>query len=90
MEDIFTDFVLLANRVALHQDLQQRVIGKTFSLPLDSNSEYRYESACSAIAQFQLTGPEVDLGFDKLFAAYDSLQPDTKRVFLEALYAVAP
>jgi len=72
------------------KDLRERVIGKTFSLPLDSNTEYRYESACSAISQFLFSNEEVKKGFRKLFDAYDSLQTDTRAAFLEAVYAVYP
>ncbi|HMH32853.1 MAG TPA: hypothetical protein VK543_07475 [Puia sp.] len=89
-EDIYSAFVLYPQREALRQDLKERVIGHTFLLALDSNSENKYESACSSIAQFLLVGQDVELGFQKLFSSYDSLQYDTRRAFLEAVYAVYP
>lgn len=89
-EDIYSRFVLYDKRAWLEKDLRENVIGRTFSQPVDSNSEYRFESACLAISQFQFTGSEVTNGFDKLFLKYDSLQYDTKRALLEAVYAIYP
>jgi hypothetical protein len=89
-EDIHTDFVLYNRRVALEKDLRERIIGKHFSLPLDSDSEDGYLSGCWAVAQFLFDGPEVMEGFRRLFAGYDSLTYDTRRALLEAVYAVAP
>ena len=89
-EDIYSEFVLFQKRAALKKDLHDRIIGHDFSLPLDSNTEYKYESACWAISQFLFTGPAVELGFSKLFSTYDSLEAETKRAFLEAVYAVYP
>jgi hypothetical protein len=89
-EDIYSDFVLYQKRIAMEKDLHERVIAKTFSLPLDSNTEYKYESACSAISQFLFINKDVESGFEKLFAKYDSLEYDTKKSFLEAVYAVYP
>src|SRR5260221_14713176 len=87
-EDIHTDFVLYNKRVLLEKDLRENIIGNTFILSPDSNTEYKFESACNAITQFQLNGPVVQQGFGKLFRQYDSLQYDTKRALLEAVYAV--
>ena len=89
-EDIYSEFVLYPKRIALQKDLHDRIIGINFSLPLDSNSEYKFETTCLSISQFLLTGPPVEQGFEKLFAGYDSLHPETKRAFLEAVYAVYP
>jgi len=89
-EDIYSDFVLYNRRVALEKDLHERIIGKHFSLPLDSNSEDGYLSGCWAVSQFLFDGPEVMEGFRRLFAGYDSLSYDTRRALLEAVYAVAP
>jgi hypothetical protein len=89
-EDIYSDFVLYQKRASLEKDLRERVITKTFSLPLDSNTEYRYTSACDAIAQFLFANADVEKGFGKLFSYYDTLGYDTKKSFLEALYAVYP
>src|SRR5580692_8095804 len=89
-EDIHTDFVLYNRRVALEKDLRERMIGKHFSLPLDSNSEDGYLSGCWAVEQFLFDGPEVRQGFDHLFAGYEALGYDTRRALLEAVYAVEP
>jgi hypothetical protein len=87
-EDIYTDFVMYQKRVLLEKDLHDRIIGRNFSIPLDSNSEYNYESACNAVSQFLFASPEVEQGFANLFAGYDFLSYFTRRAFLEALYAV--
>lgn len=89
-EDIYTDFVLYNKRVALEKDLRERVVGRHFSVPLDSNSEDGYLSGCWAVEQFLFDGPDVERGFDQLFAGYATLSFDTKRALLEAVYAVAP
>jgi hypothetical protein len=89
-EDIYTDFVLYNKRVSLEKDLRERIIAKTFSLPLDSNTEYKYASACDAITQFLFTNADVEKGLMKLFSYYDTLEFDTKKSFLEALYASYP
>jgi hypothetical protein len=89
-EDIYTEVVLYQKRIALEKDLRERVITKTFNTALDSNTEYKYENACEAISQFQFTSLEIEEGFTTLFAHYDSLEYDTKKSFLEAVYAVYP
>src|SRR6187402_824494 len=89
-EEIHTDFVLYQKRVNLEKDLRERIVGRTFSMQLDSNSEDRYLSACWAISQFLFDSPDVERGFSNLFAGYPILSYDTRRAFLEALYAVAP
>jgi hypothetical protein len=60
------------------------------SLSLDSNTEDKYLSACWAVSQFLIYSPQVEGGFDTLFHGYASLSYDTKRAFLEGVYAVAP
>jgi hypothetical protein len=87
-EELRSDLVLYQERVSLARDLRGRIIGHTFSVPPDSNTEYRYESACHAISQFLFRSPSVDQGFRYLFAGYDSLTHYTKEAFLEAVYAV--
>jgi hypothetical protein len=89
-EDIHTDFVLYNRRMALEKDLRERMIGRHFSLPLDSNSEDGYLSGCWAVEQFLFDGPDVRQGFDHLFGGYAGLGYDTRRAFLEAVYAVEP
>jgi len=89
-EDIYTDFVLYEKRSLLQKDLRENAIANTFALAIDSNTEYKFESSCLAIAQFQLSGTDVSNGFEKMFLQYDSLQYDTKRALLEAVYAIYP
>src|SRR3954462_682283 len=88
-EDIYSDVVLYQKRTLLEKDLRERIIRRTFSSPLDSNTEDRYLSACWAISQFLFYTPEVEKGFANLFAAYSRLSYDTRRAMLEAAYAVA-
>lgn len=89
-EDIYSDYVLYQKRVVLEKDLRERIIGRNFSLDLDSNTEDKFMSACWAVSQFLFSTPEVNHGFQTLFAGYDSISYDTKLAFLEAVYAVAP
>jgi hypothetical protein len=89
-EDIYSQAVLYRQRVALEKDLRQRITGSNMSLPLDSSSEDKYMSACWAISQFLIYSPQVATGFDTLFHGYNTLSYDTKKAFLEAVYAVAP
>lgn len=89
-EDIYSENTLFQKRAAFKKDLNERIIGKDLLLPLDSNTEYKFESACWAISQFLLTGTVIEQGFTKLFNSYDSLQIETRRAFLEAVYAVYP
>jgi hypothetical protein len=89
-EDIYSDLVLYRRRAALEKDLKERVIGRHFSLPLNSDTEDGYLSGCWAVSQFLIDTPPVENGFRTLFAGYDSLTYDTKRALLEAVYAVAP
>jgi hypothetical protein len=87
-DELYTDFVLYPKRALLEKDLHERIIGHSFAMPLDSNTEYKYESACHAVSQFLFATPEVVHGFTNLFAGYDLLSYDTKSAFLEAVYAV--
>lgn len=89
-EDIYSEFVLYNKRVALEKDLRERVIGRHLTVPLDSNTEDGYLSACWAISQFLFDTPEVEQGFATLFAGYASLSYDTRKALLEAAYAVEP
>lgn len=89
-EDIYSDFVLYKKRQLLLKDLHENVVGKAFLMPLDSNTEYRYEAACRAIVQFMLDNDTTQLGITQLFVQYDSLQYDTKRAMLETVYGVFP
>jgi hypothetical protein len=89
-EEIYSASVLYQKRVALEKDLRERITGANMRLPLDSNSEDKYLSACWAIAQFLIWSPEVEHGLDTLFNGYAGLSYDTKKALLEATYAVAP
>src|SRR5258708_9005941 len=89
-EYIYSDFVFYKKGVGLEKDLRERMIGRNFSLPLDSNTEDKYLSSCWAVSQFLFASPEVERGFTTLFGGYDSLCYDTKKALLEAVYAVDP
>ena len=89
-EDIYTDFVFYGKRQRLDKDLRENTIAKTFGQELTKENEHRFESACWAISQFQFRNADVEKGFSKLAASYDSLEFDTKRAFLEAVYAMYP
>lgn len=90
LEKIESDFTLSAEREKLRKDIYSRTIGETFSLPLNGSTEYRYQSAFWSISQFLVDDSIVRLGFSKTFAAYPSLADETRRSFLEALYALNP
>jgi len=89
-EDIYTDYVFYNKRQRLDKDLRENTVGKTFSQAISEDNEHRFESACWAITQFQFRNETVENGFRKMFLSYDSLQYDTKRALLEAVYAVYP
>jgi len=89
-ENIYSEFVLYPKRAALEKDLRGRLIPKTFSLPIDENTEYKYASACDAITQFLFDNEDVEKGFRKLATHYDGLDYDVKKSFLVALYAASP
>ena len=82
--------VLNDRRQHSDQYLRENVIGKTFTQPIDSNTESKYESACLAASQFMLQSEAVKAGFDTLFLHYDSLQYSTKRAMLEAMFGLYP
>jgi len=85
-DDIYTPFVMYKERTKLDQNLRENVIRKTFSLPLDSNTAYKYETACWAITQFMVKTEEVENGFTKMIRFYDRLDADARRSILEAIY----
>src|SRR5258708_28641287 len=89
-EDIYSDFVFYQKRVALEKDLRERMIGRNFSLPLDSNTEDKYLSSCWAVSQFLFASPEVERGFTTLFGGDYFFSFDTKKAFLEAGGARGP
>ncbi len=89
-ENIYTDFVLYQRRVKFDKYMREKTINEAFTLPLDSNTEYRYESACWAISQFMLQSPEIKNGIERMLLHFDSLQYSTKRALLEVLYGVYP
>lgn len=89
-EDVFTDFVFYNKRQRLDKDLRENTIAKTFGQELTKENEHRFESACWAISQFQFKNADVEKGFSKLYASYDSLEFDTKRAYIEASFAMYP
>ncbi len=89
-DSIHTDYVLQKNRNRFDVYLRDTAVNKAFAQPLDSNSEYDFESACLAVSQFMIQSPQVEAGFNKLFVQYDSLQYTTKRSFLESIYGLYP
>lgn len=88
-EDIYTDFVLYHKRELLKKDLEGTIL-RNFSLPIDSNTEYKFESSCRAVTQYLMTNPEVEQGFTKMFNHYDLLEDNTKHAFVEAVYGIFP
>lgn len=89
-EDIYTDFVFYNKRQRLHKDLRENIIERTFSQTLTTDNEHKFESACWAISQFMFRNEMIESGFRKIINSYDSLQFDTKRAFLEAVYGIYP
>ncbi len=89
-EDIYTDFVFYNKRQRLEKDLRENIIAKTFEQTLTTENEHKFESACWAISQFMFRNVMVESGFRKIIASYDSLQKDTRRAFLEAVYGIYP
>ncbi len=85
-----TNVVLNEKRKRFDDYLKNDLISKTFHEPLDSNNEYKYESACLAASQFMIKNEAVKAGFDTLFMHYDSLQFSTQRALLEAVYGLYP
>jgi hypothetical protein len=86
-DSIVSKFVLYERRQQFNTYLQQQTIAATMNAPLDSTTEDKYTEACWAISQFLIFNSAVENGFQKLFAQYPSLSYDTKRSFLEALFA---
>lgn len=87
---IQTNYVLQANRQRFDKYLHDTAVNNAFSVPLDSNTEYDYASACYAVTQFMIKSPHVEAGLRTLFNQYDSLQYSTKAAFLESLYGLYP
>ena len=89
-EDIYSGFVLYGKKQQFDFELRQRVVAYTFAMQPDSINEYKFESACNAISQFQLRNDTIKAGLQKLFNQYHLLEYDTRRALLEATYAVYP
>jgi hypothetical protein len=88
---IWTNFATQKQRDGLKNMLYNRTIGNTFSQPLDSNTEYQYQSAFWAISQFLVYNDTVKTGFQNVLSTYNNkLAVETRRSFLEAIYAVHP
>lgn len=90
MSSIHTPFVMQAKRERHERYIRDTVINRTFAQPLDSNTEYDYETACLSVSQFMIRSPQVEKGFNTLFRQYESLQYSTKAAFLEAIYGLYP
>jgi hypothetical protein len=89
--EIRSDFATSKQRDGLKKMLYERTIGNSFSVPLDTNSQFQYQSAFWAISQFIVYNETVKKGFTNSFAAYsDTLAVETRRSFMEALYALYP
>ncbi|MGN6493561.1 MAG: hypothetical protein ACTHLE_16290 [Agriterribacter sp.] len=87
-EGIYSKAVLYNERAKLKRFLEADVVERVFALPLDSTTEYRFEGACGAVTQYLLYNEFVRLGIEKMTAAYSALTYDTRRAFLEMLYAL--
>ena len=86
---IRSDFATQKQREGLKRMLYLRTIGNTFAQPLNRETEYQYQSAFWAISQFQVYNDTVKTIFSRLLASYgDTLAGETRRSFLEAMYAV--
>lgn len=90
LSSITTDFVTYEKRARFKKNLDEQTINRCFQLPIDGNTETKYQEACWAIAQFLMTSPLIESGFKKLFISYQDLGFDTKRALLEAVYATYP
>ncbi|PWU03257.1 MAG: hypothetical protein C5B52_03710 [Bacteroidetes bacterium] len=88
-QTVYSKFVLYSEREKMDHFLREQTIQNTFSLPLNSETEYRFEGSCRAVSQFLIDDEYVRRGFEKLFIKYDSLQTETKRAYLEAMYALS-
>jgi hypothetical protein len=89
-QDIYTDFVLYNKRQRLETDLKENIIGRTFSLAIDTDNEYRFGAACRAVSQFLVKSDIVKQGLQKMCSSYDSLERDTKQSMIEAIYTNYP
>lgn len=87
---IKTDFVLSQRRVDFDKQMREQLINGSFAQSLDSKTEDKYKEALWAISQFLLQSSEIEHGFLTLFEKYSSLEIDTKRAFLEAVYGAYP
>lgn len=85
-----SEFTLQQERDKLKSSLYSRTIRENLSGPLTPENEYKYQSAFWSIAQFLIDNTAVQEGFLKTANAYPKLEYETKRAFLEALYAINP
>ncbi len=87
---IKSSFVLYPQRQKMERSLHDYTINGSFSLPLNNETQYRYQSAFWAISQFMVLDSFVMRGFRNTMAGWDSLERETRRSCLEAMYAVDP
>ena len=85
-----SEFTLQQERDKLKSSLYSRTIRENLSGPITPENEYKYQSAFWSVAQFLIDDNAVQEGFLKTANAYPKLEYETKRAFLEALYAINP
>lgn len=85
---LFSKNALYTERVKIDANIKRHIKNLGSGLPVNDDTEYQYEAACNVVSQYLLEGAEVDAGFARLFDAYPLLSYDTKRAFLEAVFAV--
>lgn len=90
LDAISTDFVLHQRRADFDRYLREKTVKAVFTSTLDSTNEDSFREACWSVSQFLLTSPQIENGFNQLFAKYHSLENITKRALLEAMYGTYP
>lgn len=88
LTSIRSSFVLYPQRQKMERSLHDYTINGTFSLPLNKETEYRYQSAFWSITQFLVLDSNVVRGFRNTVTSWDTLERETRRSCLEAMYAV--
>jgi hypothetical protein len=87
---VYSDFVLQQRRTDFDRHMKEKTINAAFALPLNSDTEEKYVEACWAISQFLLRSPQIEKGLRTLITKYPSLENETQRALLEAVYGVYP
>ena len=89
-QETVAENTLKENREKLRIELIENTINRNFEQPISKENEHLFESACNAIIQFQLSGPKIIQGLDKMFLKYFILSDETKLSLLEAAYSLYP